>query len=56
MRLEKLKDWDKLTSKEQARLRKVYGVAPEVTSTMHDTKSSSLVKSKKQSKEDDKNG
>ena len=34
MKLEKLKDWKKLTVEEQNRLKKVYGGSPKVTKTM----------------------
>lgn len=34
MKLEELKDWDKLTPDEQARLKKVYGEEPPITKTM----------------------
>lgn len=34
MRLEELKDWDKLTKEEQDRLRKVYGDNPDITKTL----------------------
>ncbi len=34
MKLEELKNWDKLTPQEQARLRDVYGDNPHITKTM----------------------
>lgn len=44
MKLNELKDWDKLTPAEQARLKQVYGQDAEITKTMHDSKASSLKK------------
>lgn len=34
MKLEELKDWDKLTPEEQERLRDMYGDEPKITKTM----------------------
>lgn len=34
MKLEELKDWDKLSKSEQKRLRIMYGDEPEITKTM----------------------
>lgn len=34
MKLEDLKDWDKLTKEEQDRLKKVYGENPDITKTL----------------------
>lgn len=34
MKLTELKDWNKLTPEEQARLKEVYGEDPEITKTM----------------------
>lgn len=46
MILQELKDWDKLTPEEQARLKEVYGDDSDITKTMHDTKPASLKKAR----------
>lgn len=38
MKLEELKDWNKLSKSEQRRLREVYGDEPEITKTMAEKK------------------
>lgn len=50
MKVTELKDWNKLTPAEQARLRDVYNVGADdelpITQTMHDTDPESLKKAK----------
>jgi len=46
MKLTELKNWNRLTPAEKARLKKVYGKDAEITKTMHDTKASSLKKAR----------
>ena len=48
MKYTDLKNWNKLTREEKARLKKVYGLQgiKKITKTMHDTKEESLKKTK----------
>lgn len=55
MKLNELKNWDKLTPAERARLKEVYGRNAEITKTMHDTNPASLKKAKQAEKERGKN-
>jgi hypothetical protein len=47
MKLNDLKNWDKLTKEEKTRLRWAYSSSPQVTKTMHDTTKKSLKKAAK---------
>lgn len=46
MKLQELKNWDKLTPAEQDRLKEVYGEDAEITKTTHDTEPASLEKAR----------
>ncbi len=43
-----LKNWNKCTPEQKARLKAMYGRRPKITKTLHDTKIASLAKARKQ--------